>query len=134
MKFIELHELIELARDRGAGDNRIEAKVFSFFLGSGASRASGIATGAELAKNWLNEIEPKRDELIAPAIFNKFEKDPARHYPKYINVGLVRKLRALSPTTAMLLLSRKLKKAILPKTSAIFTLRSLSRKATTGWL
>jgi hypothetical protein len=34
-------------------------KRFCFILGAGASRASGIKTAAELAKQWIGEIEER---------------------------------------------------------------------------
>ncbi len=37
-------------------------RKFCFILGAGASKSSGIPTGAELASQWLNEIEEDLDE------------------------------------------------------------------------
>ncbi len=37
-------------------------RKFCFILGAGASKSSGIPTGAELARQWLNEIEEDLDE------------------------------------------------------------------------
>ena len=37
-------------------------RKFCFILGAGASKSSGIPTGAELASQWLNEIEGDLDE------------------------------------------------------------------------
>jgi tetratricopeptide (TPR) repeat protein len=38
-----------------------ETRQYCFILGAGASKQSGIPTGAELAKQWLKEIEQKYD-------------------------------------------------------------------------
>lgn len=40
------------------GDASVDKK-FCFILGSGASKSSGINTGAELAEKWLAEIHDK---------------------------------------------------------------------------
>ena len=40
-----------------------KAKKFCFILGAGASRPSGIPTGAELAKQWLGEMQQLAEEL-----------------------------------------------------------------------
>ena len=39
-------------------------RKFCFILGAGASKSSGISTGAELASRWLNEIE--EDLIMQP--------------------------------------------------------------------
>ncbi len=42
-------------------------RKFCFILGAGASKSSGISTGAELASRWLNEIEEDLDEDLFEA-------------------------------------------------------------------
>ncbi len=42
-----------------------------FVLGAGASKSSGIRTGGELAKQWLDEIEARTKDI--PEIFEKFK-------------------------------------------------------------
>ena len=42
-------------------------RKFCFILGAGASKSSGIPTGAELASQWLNEIEEDLDEGLFEA-------------------------------------------------------------------
>ncbi len=39
-------------------------RKFCFILGAGASKSSGIPTGAELASQWLNEIEEDLARII----------------------------------------------------------------------
>ena len=58
-----------------------------FVLGAGASRSSGIKTGGELAKLWLDEIKERMDHI--PEAFNEFVKEknininyPATNYPQ----------------------------------------------------
>ncbi|MBO5209684.1 MAG: tetratricopeptide repeat protein [Lachnospiraceae bacterium] len=69
---------------------------FCFILGSGASRAAGIKTGVEMAKQWATELEEKyeRKELknlmdklhidsIVPNSQNYFGIYDLRYYPDY---------------------------------------------------
>ena len=60
-------------------------KRFCFILGAGASRASGIKTGAELAKQWIDELEESysdsNEELELWYAENKIDKNnPAVSY------------------------------------------------------
>lgn len=66
------------------GDERADKK-FCFILGSGASKPSGIKTGAELVKQWLLELEVRysKEELdVWYATEGISKDDPAAHYPK----------------------------------------------------
>ena len=59
-------------------------KRYSFILGAGASRSSGIRTGAEMAKEWLEELEKENEkatqEWLRKENINK--NDPGSHYSK----------------------------------------------------
>jgi len=58
-------------------------KRFCFILGAGASRASGIPTGAELARQWIGELEERYpgEELEQWYAEAKIDKnDPASGY------------------------------------------------------
>jgi NAD-dependent SIR2 family protein deacetylase len=58
-------------------------KRFCFILGAGASRASGIPTGAELARQWIGELEERYpgEELEQWYAEAKIDKnDPAPGY------------------------------------------------------
>ncbi|NTW70076.1 MAG: tetratricopeptide repeat protein [Chlorobiaceae bacterium] len=62
-----------------------EDKKFCFILGSGASRSSGIKTGAELVKQWIQELEERysKEELESWYVQEEIAKDdPAAHYSK----------------------------------------------------
>jgi len=58
---------------------------FCFILGAGASRSSGIPTGAELARQWLNEVKEDLDDEQFES-WCKTESidqsEPANFYPK----------------------------------------------------
>ena len=58
-------------------------RKFCFILGAGASKSSGIPTGAELASQWLNEIKEDLDENLFEAWLREKgidENDPASFY------------------------------------------------------
>ena len=60
-------------------------RKFCFILGAGASKSSGIPTGAELAFQWLNEIEEDldKDQFEAWLKEERIDKnDPASFYPQ----------------------------------------------------
>jgi tetratricopeptide (TPR) repeat protein len=59
-------------------------KRFCFILGAGASKASGIKTGAELATIWLKELKEKEKHATQEWIRdeNIDEKKPGVHYPE----------------------------------------------------
>ncbi len=66
------------------GDASVDKK-FCFILGSGASKSSGINTGAELAEKWLAEIPTFVDKPIFELWCEeeKIDKnDPGPHYSK----------------------------------------------------
>lgn len=73
-------------------------KRFCFILGSGASRGSGISTGVELAKKWMEELHDRyQDEELmelknklkindlTPSSDNYFDIYKLRFYPDYHN-------------------------------------------------
>jgi protein O-mannosyl-transferase len=58
-----------------------------FVLGAGASKSSGIRTGSELAKQWLDEIEARMQDQLSnfQALIGEYELDktnPGLHYPE----------------------------------------------------
>jgi hypothetical protein len=55
--------------------NKTNNQRYCFILGAGASRESGIRTGVELARIWLNEIEDLDDDCR-----KLYEKDLGRYY------------------------------------------------------
>lgn len=59
-----------------------QEKRFCFILGAGASKSSGIPTGAELAKKWIAELEEQdNDDLEEWLKENQIDKnDYATHY------------------------------------------------------
>ncbi len=60
-------------------------RKFCFILGAGASKSSGIDTGAELASQWLNEIEEDLDKNQFKSWLEKesiCKEDPASFYPQ----------------------------------------------------
>ena len=62
-----------------------ESERFCFILGAGASKSSGIPTGAELSSRWLSEIEEDLDAVTFTEWLEseKIDKDtPAHHYSK----------------------------------------------------
>ena len=74
---ITLKELLRLFSDKG------ENEKFCFILGAGASKPSGIPTGAELAEEWLKEIEEDihQDEFEQWLKDKKIDKNnSAPHY------------------------------------------------------
>jgi tetratricopeptide (TPR) repeat protein len=79
MEETTLQALIDLVKNCSAAGKR-----YCFILGAGASRASGIKTGAEMAKIWLEELEKLEKEATEEWI--KSEKinknNPGADYPK----------------------------------------------------
>ena len=60
-------------------------RKFCFILGAGASKSSGIPTGAKLASQWLNEIKEDLDENLFEAWLKEKgidRNDPASFYPQ----------------------------------------------------
>jgi len=59
-------------------------KRYCFILGAGASIASGIKTGTEMAKDWLKEMERDEPKALQEWVEkNKIDKsDPGRYYSK----------------------------------------------------
>ena len=60
-------------------------RKFCFILGAGASKSSGIPTGAELASQWLNEIKEDLDEDQFEAWLREEgidKSNPASFYPQ----------------------------------------------------
>ncbi len=70
-------------------DNRVNGDKYSFLLGAGASRSSGIRTGAELANEWYKELE----EDMSPEVFRQWceeenidsEQPRGEYYSKIFN-------------------------------------------------
>jgi len=66
-------------------DNVREDKKFCFILGAGASKSSGIKTGAELVQQWLLELQESYSKEELDAWYEQEQiahDDPAAHYPK----------------------------------------------------
>jgi len=84
-------------------------KRYCFILGAGASRASGIKTGAEMAKEWLEEMEKHEKEGTQEWIEkeNIDKKDPGFHYSKIYG----RRFR-LDPASGFIRLQNEMEKAI----------------------
>jgi tetratricopeptide (TPR) repeat protein len=104
MEKTTLQMLINLVKEGSAGGKR-----YCFILGAGASRASGIKTGAEMAKIWLEELEKLEDEATKEWIEEeKIVRDnPGDHYPKIYG----RRFRT-APTNGFISLQKELKNAI----------------------
>jgi tetratricopeptide (TPR) repeat protein len=104
MEEITLQMLINLVKDGSAGGKR-----YCFILGAGASRASGIKTGAEMAKIWLEELEKLEENTTKEWIEkeNIDKNNPGAHYPKIYG----RRFRA-APTNGFIRLQNEMEKAI----------------------
>jgi tetratricopeptide (TPR) repeat protein len=84
-------------------------KRYCFILGAGASRASGIKTGAEMAKEWLEELEKNEKESTQEWIEKEKidKKDIGSHYSKIYG----RRFR-LDPASGFIRLQNEMEKAI----------------------
>jgi tetratricopeptide (TPR) repeat protein len=79
MEETTLQALIDLVKNFSSAGKR-----YCFILGAGASRASGIKTGAEMAKIWLEEMEELEKESTEEWIKSKKinKNNPGADYPK----------------------------------------------------
>jgi tetratricopeptide (TPR) repeat protein len=84
-------------------------KRYCFILGAGASRASGIKTGAEMAKEWLEELEKLEKENTQEWIekIKIDKKDLGFHYSKIYG----RRFR-LDPASGFIRLQNEMERAI----------------------
>ncbi|GHU59519.1 hypothetical protein FACS1894133_6470 [Clostridia bacterium] len=127
MNFIELRELIRLATE--------EDKVFSFFLGSGASAKPGIPpelrirTGKELAEFWLGEIKARKDEVIPRAIFKLFENAPAEHYTEIYQYRFGSKIEGFTTDNGYEFIAQETEKGNLTESFGYFYLATLIEKS-----
>jgi tetratricopeptide (TPR) repeat protein len=84
-------------------------KRYCFILGAGASRASGIKTGAEMAKEWLDEMEKNEPKILQEWIEkNDIDiKDPSSYYSKIYEQRF-----RLDPASGFIRLQNEMEKAI----------------------
>jgi len=84
-------------------------KRYCFILGAGASRASGIKTGAEMAKEWIEELEVLEKESTQEWTKEKNidKEDIGSHYSKIYG----RRFR-LDPASGFIRLQNEMEKAI----------------------
>jgi tetratricopeptide (TPR) repeat protein len=84
-------------------------KRYCFILGAGASRASGIKTGVEMAKEWLEELEKLEKEGTQEWIEkeNIDKKDPVSHYSKIYEQRF-----RLDPASGFIRLQNEMEKTI----------------------
>ncbi len=89
MKNNEIPEVDAGQLARYLKDNRVNGDKYSFLLGAGASRSSGIRTGDELANEWYKELE----EDMSPEVFRQWceeenidsEQPRGEYYSKIFN-------------------------------------------------
>ena len=84
-------------------------KRYCFILGAGASRAAGIKTGAEMAKDWLEEMEKYEPKILQKWIEkNKIDiSDPGLNYSKIYEQRF-----RLDPTSGFIRLQNEMEKKI----------------------
>jgi pentatricopeptide repeat protein len=104
MEKTTLPMLIDLVKNCSAAGKR-----YCFILGAGASRSSGIKTGAEMAEIWLEELERLEGEATKEWIEKeKIEKDNlGAYYPKIYG----RRFR-LDPADGFIRLQKEMEDAI----------------------
>jgi len=104
MEEITLRSLIDTVKTCSSAGKR-----YSFILGAGASRASGIKTGTEMAKEWLEEMEENE-----PKIFQEWiEKEKIDKSSPGTNYSIIYEQRfRLDPASGFIRLQNEMENAI----------------------
>jgi tetratricopeptide (TPR) repeat protein len=104
METITLDSLIDTIRNCS-----VAGKRYCFILGAGASKASGIKTGTEMAKEWLKEMKKNEPKDLQEWI--EKEKidinDPGSHYSKIYEQRF-----RVDPASGFIRLQNEMEKAI----------------------
>jgi len=104
MEEITLRSLIDIVTTCSSAGKR-----YCFILGAGASKASGIKTGADMAKEWLEEMEKNEPTVFQEWIEknDKYKKDPGSYYS-----NIYEQRFRLEPACGFIRLQNEMEKAI----------------------